>query len=98
MIFFLDENFPRAAVDFLVSRGHQAIDIRGAGQEGSDDSAIFAMAQRAGAVFLTTDRDFFHTIPHLEKTHDRKIGKDRVGGDYGEIQLRWTLGQQPHVS
>jgi spore maturation protein CgeB len=27
------------------------------------------MAQGRCAVFLTTDRDFFHTIPHLHESH-----------------------------
>jgi len=33
------------------------------------DRDIFAEAQRCAAVFLTTDRDFFHTIPHLHEKH-----------------------------
>lgn len=30
---------------------------------------LFAEAQRAQAVLLTTDRDFAHTIPHLFEQH-----------------------------
>ena len=30
---------------------------------------LAAEAQRRAAVFLTTDRDFFHTIPHLHEKH-----------------------------
>ena len=69
MKFFFDENFPRAAAGLLDARGHEWADIRGTDQEGSDDATIFRMAQQQGAVFLTTDRDFFHTVPHLEKSH-----------------------------
>ena len=66
MKFFFDENFPRAAAGLLDARGHEWADIRGTDQEGSDDTTIFRMAQQQGAVFLTTDRDFFHTVPHLQ--------------------------------
>lgn len=69
MKFFLDENFPKAAAVLLSARGHECIDVRGTACEGSDDSAIFRLAQEHGAVFLTTDRDFFHTIPHIAEQH-----------------------------
>ncbi|HNR30992.1 MAG TPA: DUF5615 family PIN-like protein [Candidatus Hydrogenedentes bacterium] len=69
MKFFLDENFPKAAHEFLMSRRHEVIDIRGTPKEGSDDATLFEVAQAAGAVFLTTDRDFFHTVPHLYDCH-----------------------------
>jgi predicted nuclease of predicted toxin-antitoxin system len=69
MRFFLDENFPKAAITLLSRLGHETIDIRGSGDEGADDVSIFRMAQNQGAVFLTTDRDFFHTIPHIHREH-----------------------------
>ncbi len=69
MTFFLDENFPKAASILLADLGHEVIDIRGSGSEGCADETIFSQAQSAGAVFLTTDRDFFHTIPHLFESH-----------------------------
>jgi predicted nuclease of predicted toxin-antitoxin system len=69
MKFFLDENFPKAAVELLVGLGHEVADIRGTDEEGVDDVTIFRMAQKRGAALLTTDRDFFHTIPHTEKQH-----------------------------
>jgi predicted nuclease of predicted toxin-antitoxin system len=69
MKFFLDENFPKAVVVLLSNRGHEAIDIRGTEKEGATDVEIFRMAQEQGAVFLTTDRDFFHTIPHSGINH-----------------------------
>jgi predicted nuclease of predicted toxin-antitoxin system len=69
MKFFFDENFPKAAAQLLGARGHEWADIRGTDQEGSPDTTIFRLAQQQGAIFLTTDRDFFHTVPHLEKSH-----------------------------
>ena len=60
MRFFLDENFPKAAVGLLEDMGHEVFDLRGSGREGLPDPDIFAEAQRCAAVFLTTDRDFFH--------------------------------------
>jgi len=67
--FFLDENFPKTAAALLASRGHEAIDIRGTSLEGANDSVLFDLAQDGQAVFLTTDRDFFHTVPHLYDCH-----------------------------
>lgn len=69
MKFFLDENFPKAAVALITARGHEWADIRGTDLEGSDDAVIFSVAQQQSAVFLTTDRDFFHTVPHIIKNH-----------------------------
>ena len=69
MKFFLDENFPKSAALIIAARGHECIESRGTGQKGSDDETIFCLAQQAGAVFLTTDRDFFYTIPLLAQNH-----------------------------
>lgn len=69
MKFFLDENFPKAATSILEEMGHQVFDLRGTGREGAQDGEIFAEAQQQEAIFLTTDRDFFHTIPHLHTEH-----------------------------
>lgn len=69
MVFFLDENFPKKTVPFLNEKGHETLDIRGTPQEGLADSLIFSIAQEKGAVFLTTDRDFFHTVPFLYNEH-----------------------------
>jgi predicted nuclease of predicted toxin-antitoxin system len=69
MKFFLDENFPKSAAVLLGARGHECFDIRGTDMEGCDDIAIFRIAQQHAAVFLSTDRDFFHTIPHIERQH-----------------------------
>lgn len=69
MRFFLDENFPKAADAWLVRLGHEVFDIRGSDKEGMPDHELFREVQESGAVFLTTDRDFFHTIPHLHDHH-----------------------------
>jgi len=63
MKFFLDENFPKTAEIYLKNLGYEVMDIRSTGQEGLDDHVIFKLAQFHSAIFLTTDRDFFHTIP-----------------------------------
>jgi hypothetical protein len=60
-----------AAVGLLEGMGHVVFDLRGSGREGLPDPDIFAEAQLSAAVFLTTDRDFFHTIPHI---HDKHAG------------------------
>ena len=69
MRFFLDENFPKAAHVLLAGRGHDVMDVRGTSDEGMDDPHIFGLAQRNEAAFLTTDKDFFHTVPHLYSRH-----------------------------
>jgi predicted nuclease of predicted toxin-antitoxin system len=53
--------------------GHETLDLRGTSREGLSDREIFAEAQAHQAVFLTTDRDFFHPIPHLHEQHSGVI-------------------------
>jgi predicted nuclease of predicted toxin-antitoxin system len=53
----------------LISLKHEVWDIRGTKDEGVDDKVIFDMAQKRQAIFLTTDRDFYHTVPHLYDHH-----------------------------
>lgn len=69
MNFFLDENFPRSATEILIKSGHSVFDIRGTGEEGMCDADIFNKAQQEHAVFLTTGRDFYHTIPWTHTSH-----------------------------
>lgn len=69
MNFFLDENIPKSAGRYLESHGHSVYDIRTTTDEGAEDAVIFEMAQNEKAIFITTDRDFFHTIPYLFKSH-----------------------------
>lgn len=69
MKFLLDENFPKSARKLLQSEGHDVWDVRGTPQEGAADADVFAEAQNKAGVFLTTDRDFFHTVPHMYSHH-----------------------------
>lgn len=69
MKFLLDENFPKAAQLMLTAAGHEVFDFRGTAEEGISDAAVFTKAQHLGATLLTTDRDFFHTVPHLFPSH-----------------------------
>ncbi len=69
MKFFVDENFPKSSVEYLISQSQVVYDIRKTKNEGIADSEIFSLAQREKAVFLTTDKDFYHTIPYLYPNH-----------------------------
>ena len=63
MKFFLDENFPRPVLAQLQAAGHSAVHALEIFPPGTADDQLFAHAQREKAVFITTDKDFFHTIP-----------------------------------
>ncbi len=93
MNFFFDENFPKSTGELLHSLGHHVIDIRGSNKEGLDDKSIFALCQEHKAIFLTTDRDFFHTIPHLFKHHEGVIIIALRQPNKHEIynKLKWAL-------
>lgn len=69
MRFFLDENFPRKATRLLEDQGFEVFDIRGTGLEGADDKTLFERAQQHEAIFLTTDKDFYHTVPFFYESH-----------------------------
>lgn len=68
MRFLLDENFPRHVAELIVSCGHDVILFDTACNSGDDDESVFAAAQRLGATLLTSDRDFYHTVP-LQHPH-----------------------------
>ncbi len=51
MTFFLDENFPKKAIELLESTGYSVIDIRGTDKEGLSDNDIFNMCKEKNAVF-----------------------------------------------
>lgn len=68
-IILLDENFPLSTRSFLESRGWFVLDVRGTSREGCDDKTLFAWAQENQALLLTTDKDFFHTIPLIFPRH-----------------------------
>ena len=69
MKFFLDEIFPRTALSFLESAGHPATHALQHFPPGTDDATLFAHAQEQQAVFVSTDKDFFHTIPLAFERH-----------------------------
>jgi predicted nuclease of predicted toxin-antitoxin system len=73
MKFFLDENFPRPASAQLQSAGHTAVHTLEIFPPGTPDDQLFAHAQRESAVFITTDKDFFHTIPLAFAQHHGAI-------------------------
>ncbi|MCH8124807.1 DUF5615 family PIN-like protein [candidate division KSB1 bacterium] len=73
MIFFLDENFPRKSISYINSTGHETIDGHSIEYKGVDDSVLFDIAQKNSAIFLTTDKDFFHTIPLQFENHNGVI-------------------------
>ena len=69
MRFFLDENFPKKVTSGLEQQGHTVFDIRGSAKEGISDTEIFSLAKKEKAIFLTSDKDFYHTIHLTEKPH-----------------------------
>src|SRR5208282_3802737 len=73
MKFFLDENFPRSALTQLQSAGHTAAHTLEIFPPGTPDDQLFAHAQKEFAVFITTDKDFFHTVPLAFAQHHGAI-------------------------
>ena len=69
MNFLLDENFPKSAHPYLTQRQHGCIDVRDCLPQGADDMTVFQLAQERRSVFLTTDKDFYHTIPFFYPSH-----------------------------
>jgi predicted nuclease of predicted toxin-antitoxin system len=67
--FLLDENFPRSVATILLERAHETLDLRSVGLLGASDAVVAEKAIEAGAVILSTDRDFFHTIPSFYAEH-----------------------------
>ena len=97
MRFLLDENFPRAAVDDLGRSGHEVHDFRDEGECGASDQDVMHLANELDAVLLTTDKDFFHTIPFLFPDHAGTIVVALSQPDRVSIlaRLGWTLSQLP---
>lgn len=69
MKFLLDENFPVSAAATVFQCGHQAVQFSNVCCRGVDDESVFSTAQSIGAVILTCDRDFYHTVPLLHPRH-----------------------------
>jgi predicted nuclease of predicted toxin-antitoxin system len=86
MNILVDENIPRRTVQALRSAGHTVIDIRGTGNQGEDDDALWQRAIREQALLVTTDKAFTRKFrePHagilvvcLRQPNSRRI-HDRV--------------------
>ena len=77
----------------LEKLGHLAFDIRGTEQEGLKDKSLFEIVQEHQAIFLTTDRDFFHTIPYLFPKHYGVIviALSQPNGKTIMEKLKWAL-------
>ena len=69
MTFLLDENFPLSAAALLRECGHVALTLAETCGLGAADEAVFAEAQKHSAILVTSDRDYFHTIPILHPVH-----------------------------
>ena len=69
MRILLDENFPKSASDVIVAAGHEVVPFEDVCDFGTDDETVFGRAQELGAVILTSDRDFYHTVPLLHPEH-----------------------------
>jgi len=69
MRFLLDENFPVSIAEAIVSAGHESFRFGDVCESGDDDESVFMAGQRLNAVILTSDRDFYHTVPLLHPIH-----------------------------
>ncbi len=69
MTFLFDENFPKSARQFLEERSHAVLDFRVDGVVGANDLEVVRFASQHGAIILTTDRDFFHTLGRQHPDH-----------------------------
>ena len=96
MNFLLDENFPKSAEKLLADLGYQVFDIRGTELQGADDFDLFELAQQNQAVLLTTDRDFYHTVPLTYSEHFGVIVIALKQPNRNAIleRLRWILSQE----
>ena len=70
MKILLDENFPKKSISLLKAYKYEVIDIRQTELEGLEDIKIFNLAKKEKALFLTTDKDFYHTIHFNNKPHN----------------------------
>jgi len=93
MNFPADQNFPRTGEPLLTRYGHTFCDFKYDPNLGLSDSWLFGEAQKLKAVFLTTDKDFFHTIPWLFLEHCGAIVIDLRKPNRAQIlaKLEWGL-------
>lgn len=95
MNFLLDENFPKSAEKLLTELGHHVKDIRGTELQGANDFQLFELAQLQEAILLTTDRDFYHTVPLVYANHYGVIVIALKQPNRKAIlsKLRWVVSQ-----
>jgi hypothetical protein len=69
-------------------------------EHGTDDHFDFELAQQKQAILLTTDRDFFHTIPWLFAEHHGVIVVALKQPNRSAIllKLQWILEKLPPQS
>ncbi len=93
MKFLPDQNFPRSCAPLLQEFGHTLCDCQFDPKTGLDDDWLFQEAQKAGAVFLTTDKDFFHSVPWRYARHEGVIVVNLAKPNRIQIleKLRWAL-------
>jgi predicted nuclease of predicted toxin-antitoxin system len=99
VIFLLDENFPKSAAEMLRGKGHTVHDFREMGLSGSSDKVVVEKAQEFGAVILSTDRDFFHTLSHQYAEHAGVVVIALRKPSRAAIleRLEWFIGHVPEV-
>ena len=97
MNFFLDENFPVTASKLLDEFGHRCFRILDFEPQGGDDKTVFERAQAFEAVLLSTDKDFFHTVPFLFARHAGVVVVALKQPNRQAIidRLRWFLVNMP---
>src|SRR5438128_905454 len=93
MKFLRDQNFPRTCESVLNEFGHALCAIDYDPDTEVNDDWLFGEAQRLDAVLLTTDKDFFHTIPWLYPFHAGAIVINLAKPNRAQIleKLRWGL-------
>jgi hypothetical protein len=93
MNFLADQNFPRTCEPLLKGFGHDLCDLVYDPNIGLSDHWLFGEAQKLKAVFLTTDKDFFHTIPWLFSEHAGAIVVNLRQPNRAQIlqKLEWAL-------
>ena len=92
MKFLLGENFPRPAADLIEECGHEAVRFDAVCNSGDDDDTVFVAAQRVCATILTSDRDFYHTIPLLHPVYAGIPSRLRFIGAFAIICGVETIG------
>lgn len=97
MRFLLDENFPRSCASVIEGRGHEAVAFNEICPYGANDEMVFSAAQSLGAALLTSDRDFYHTMPLLHPKHHGIVVVALHQPSRGAIaeRLSWFLANMP---